>query len=94
MKSTKSIIQTKKECFICGCQQEDILSEHHCIENTGRRKNAEKYGLKVWLCYYCHQRVHDDNQNELELKQAAQRAFEEQIGTREEWLQLFWKNYL
>lgn len=94
MKSTKSIIQTKKECFICGCQQEDILSEHHCIENAGRRKNAEKYGLKVWLCYYCHQRVHDDNQNELELKQAAQRAFEEQIGTREEWLQIFWKNYL
>lgn len=94
MKTTKSIIQTKKECFICGCQQEDILSEHHCIENAGRRKNAEKYGLKVWLCYYCHQRVHDDNQNELELKQAAQRAFEEQIGTREEWLQLFWKNYL
>lgn len=94
MKPTQSIIQTKKECFICGCQQEEILSEHHCIENSGRRDNAERLGLKVWLCYYCHQGVHDHNQHELELKQIAQMTFEKKLGTREEWLQLFWKNYL
>lgn len=93
-KVTKSIIQDKKECFICGCSQEELLSEHHIIEGHGRRDLSEKFGLKIWICYHCHSLIHDDNENELELKQLAQRTFEEKIGSREEWIKYFWKSYL
>lgn len=94
MKPTKSIIQTEKVCYLCGCSQEELLSEHHIIEGRGRRDLSEKFGLKIWICYKCHSSIHDNNKMELELKQKAQQTFEEKIGTREEWLQYFWKSYL
>ena len=94
IKPTQSIIQTEKRCFICGCAHEDILSEHHIYANTGRRDISERLGLKVWLCYWCHQPIHDDNQNDLELKQLGQRVYEEKIGTREDFIRDFNKSYL
>ena len=98
MKETPSIIQHNKECYICGCTVEELLSPHHCISGRGRRDNAERLGLKIWLCYRCHKALHDKDNNDadfdLQMKQLAQRTFEEKIGTREEWIKLFWKSYL
>lgn len=43
----KSIIQDKKECYIC---RSPFVEEHHIFYGTANRKLSEKYGLKVWLC--------------------------------------------
>jgi hypothetical protein len=98
----KSIIQDKKECFICR-NNYDVettrgLHEHHIFEGTGRRKQSEKYGLKVYLCYRHHNMdsdfgVHYQKALDLELKQLAQRKFEE-THTREEFREHFIKSYL
>ena len=63
-----SIIQSKKECYFCGSQVG--LESHHCILGKNRH-NAERFGLKVWLCYNHHRGtngVHGKNGHELDLK--------------------------
>ena len=98
----KSIIQSKKECFICRTNYdvETItgLHEHHIFEGIGRRKQSEKYGLKVWLCHRHHTTdprysVHYQKALDLDLKKRAQQKFEE-THTREEFIEHFIKSYL
>lgn len=86
----KSILQTDKECFICHTTRN--LEEHHCTPGC-RRKLAEEYGLKVWLCHDCHMAAHNDMKYLTELKQYAQTVFVSKYGT-ELWMQRFGKNYL
>lgn len=85
-----------KKCFFCGNTQN--LESHHCMHGTANRKKAEKYDLKVWLCNYHHtggmKSVHRCNATDLILKQYAQRYFEEHIGTHQQWMIEFRKNYL
>ena len=52
----KSIMQTKKECYVCrelvGTEMslpDTGLEMHHIFGGTANRKLSEKYGLKVWL---------------------------------------------
>lgn len=99
----KSIIQEKKECFICrmnyNVETISALHEHHIFEGTGRRKQSEKFGLKVWLCVRHHnlyngsEAVHFNKALDLELKQLAQKKFEETY-TRDEFRKHFIKSYL
>lgn len=98
----KSIIQDKKECFVCRMNY-DVettrgLHEHHIFEGTARRKQSEKYGLKVYLCARHHNigtqySIHFKKELDLQLKQLAQRKFEE-THTREEFREHFIKSYL
>ena len=90
-----SIIQNKKECYFCGNQIG--LESHHCILGKNRQ-NAEKYGLKVWLCYEHHRGtngVHGKNGNQLQnkLKIIAQKKFEE-VYPNKNFLDIFKINYL
>ena len=61
------------------------------------RKSADKYGLTVYLCIYCHTGplgVHNANSKGLnDLRGTAQSKFEE-THTREEFMKIFHKNYL
>lgn len=54
----KSIIQTDRSyCYICGRNAHADyfgLEEHHVYGGYGIRPISEKYGLKVYLCHYCH----------------------------------------
>ena len=90
----KSILQSTRECFICGQTYE--LHEHHIIFGPFRKK-SEHFGLKVFLCPYHHNMsdygVHFNRKMDLALKQAAQREFEK-IYSHEEWMKQFEKNYL
>lgn len=90
-----SIIQTRKECFVTGATYN--LDCHHIFKGS-RRKLSEKYGLKVWLDHWIHLDMHDHRPPydtlENDLKYIAQRAFEANGGTREEFLQIFGCNYL
>lgn len=102
-KPTVSIMQPDRSyCYLCGRRNGyglDELQEHHIIEGNGRREKSEEYGLKVYLCgFSCHnggkKSVHVDKEIDMKLKQAAQRIFEQRIGTREEWIAAFTKSYL
>lgn len=90
----KSILQHEKECYVCGT----ILNLHsHHIYPGANRKNSEKHGLKVWLCMEHHTGqtgVHFNKDLDTHLKQMAQRYFEENCGTHEEFIQIFGRNYL
>lgn len=90
-----SIIQTEKKCYFC--HQTYGLESHHCLHGTANRKKAEQYGLKVWLCNNHHTGqagVHRNKDFDVFLKQLAQRTFEEKVGTREQFMEEFGKNYL
>ena len=97
MKYTESIITTENKCFICGCQGH--LHTHHIFHGVSNRKNSEKYGLKVPLCYECHEGKngvhHNSNNNDadLYLKRIGQAKFEE-THTRQEFISIFGKSYL
>lgn len=90
----KSIITNNMDhCFICGSPYVEI---HHCFYGTSNRKNSDKYGLVVPLCPMHHRGdygVHHNPQADQVLKETAQRKFEE-THTREEFMQIFGRNYL
>lgn len=92
----ESIIQTQKECFICGAR--DCVHEHHIFAGTSNRKRSERYGLKVYLCGYHHnlsdEGVHFNRELDLKLKRLAQQKFEETYGDRTKFIQEFGKSYL
>ena len=92
----KSIIQSEKECYIC--KNTIGLHSHHILFGTSNRKQSEKYGLKVYLCYHHHngsnEAVHFNKKLDLHLKRIAQRYFEEKYGDRKEFIRVFGRNYL
>ncbi len=90
-----SILQTKKECFMCRTTND--LHEHHIFGAAKNRKWSEKYGLKIWLCAKHHnmsdEGVHFNKALDLHIKQIAQREFEDTYG-HEEFMRIFGRNYL
>lgn len=93
---SKSIISNEKFCLICGTPLN--IHKHHIFEGTGRRKLSEKYGCWVYLCARHHnmsnEGVHFNKPLDLKLKQQCQKAWEYQLGTREQFIMLFGRNYL
>ena len=92
----KSILQTKKRCFICS--KEVNIQDHHIYFGNARRKISEKNGFKVWLCQEHHQGtfgVHGAKGHELDLylKKVCQIQYEKN-HTREDFINLIGKNYL
>lgn len=87
----KSIIHENKQCFLCNSNFR--LEDHHIFGGTANRKISEKYGLKVWLCGYCHQGVTTCNQDYYRLKAVAQERFEE-LYSHEEFMAVIKKNYI
>ena len=99
MKRSKTIIDggDTLECWICG--RTDKLELHHVCHGTANRALADKYGLWVYLCPDCHRGsngVHGKNghKRDLTLKRVGQRAFEDKIGSREEFRAIFGKSYI
>lgn len=90
-----SILQDEKECYACKTTLN--LHSHHCIYGIGNRRNSEKYGLKVWLCFNHHtgnEGVHNGNKLlDNELKQLAQREFEKRYG-HDKYMEVFHINFL
>lgn len=98
-----SIIQTTKECFLCGCQTPsgfwNGLEDHHVFFGTGNRALSEKRGLKVWLCgETCHRNgknaVHKNRETDLYIKRHAQEVYESVYGDRSDFIREFGRSYL
>lgn len=85
------------ECWFCG--RTVNLELHHVAHGTANRALSDKYGLTVFLCPKCHRGndgVHGKygHRRDMTLKCVAQRAFEEKIGSREEFRAIFGRSYL
>ena len=90
----KSIMQTEKECFICGTTYD--LHEHHCIYGSANRKQSERFGLKIWLCRMHHtgsSGIHFNKELDTKVKKLAQEKFEEVYGANTSFIEIFGKNY-
>ena len=89
-----SIISKEKRCYLCG--SENWIESHH-IFGAADRKKSEKYGLKVYLCHYCHNEppngVHHNAGNNRLLKQIGQRAFMLKYPNLD-FMAIFGRNYL
>lgn len=93
-KKVKSIIPDDDEriCYLCGCYGEH-LDVHH-IFGGPVHDPCDKRGLVVHLCRKCHRNLHDHNVGESFLHEIGQKVYEEQIGTREEFIKEFIRSYL
>lgn len=92
----ESVIQSIKKCYVCGTNQN--LESHHCLHGTANRDIAERYGLKVWLCNKHHtgsnESVHRNHDMDLFFQKLAQETYEQQYGSREDFILHFGKSYL
>mgnify|MGYP004603240307 CR=1 FL=1 len=80
-----------KNCYLCGSTYN--LTWHE-IYSGRNRQNSMKYGLCLRLCLNCHEEKQEDvNFNEFWHKKG-QVLWENEIGSREEFIKVFRKNYL
>lgn len=83
------MIVADKKCYLCG--RVEALEVHHCLHGS-YRKMADKYGLTVYLCHWCHARLHDHGDYDRDLQELAQIHFEKIYG-HNEFMRLFGKNF-
>ena len=94
----KSIISEEKRCYMCGSVR--WLECHHQQVFGGiNRQLSEKYGIKVYLCHYCHNEppngVHHNKKNRLALQAKAQKIAMQHYGwSEEDFRSIFGKSYL
>lgn len=92
----KSIITDDLDyCYFC---LRPATDRHHCLFGN-KRAMADKYKLIVGLCRMCHRKVHNpltEEEKEMQnyLKQEAQKAFEDKVGSREDFREIFGRSYL
>ena len=86
----------RRICFICNRWESDYLQieMHHIFEGRGRRQISDRYGLVVPLCKECHYKVHHNAALMQMLHEAGQTKAEAWGMSREEFINLFGKNYL
>lgn len=83
---------TTRECYICGKQGD--LERHHMLHGS-MRQLAEEDGLVVWLCSYCHRRLHDHGKFDRELQAEAQRRWMvANNATEEDFIKRYGRGYL
>lgn len=92
---SESLISNERRCYATG--RIDSLDRHHCFKSS-RRKAAEKHGLWIYLTHDVHMAMHDHTPPyetlENDLKAVAQQAFEDNGGTREDFMRIFGASYL
>jgi len=83
-------------CMVCGKPHAEA---HEPLHGVNRQKSI-KYGLQVRLCGYHHREwAHSPHKNPagefaMSLKRMTQEQYEREIGTREEFIKEFGRNYL
>lgn len=91
----KSIINNKKECFICGAKSN--LEVHHIFFGNPWRKISDREGFTIYLCPEHHrtgpEAPHQNREIDLDYKRLAQRCYED-THSREEFIKLIGRNYL
>ena len=82
-------------CVVCGSP---YTHRHHIFHGSHRRKFADRYGYVIPLCAKHHNGsdygIHFNHKMDLAWKQKAQKHFEENYGTREDFIAQCGKSYL
>ncbi len=88
------VIEDMTHCFVCGSPYVQV---HHIFYGNANRKISDKYGYVAPLCAAHHTGsagVHFNRPLDLHLKKLAQTHFEANIGTRNEFRNIFGKSWL
>lgn len=86
----KSVFYDLSSCMYCGSRYQ--LTKHEIYPGRNRQ-NSMKYGFVLPLCLSCHQKLQENKEFEDHWKIKAQEYFEEYIGSREEFINIFRRNY-
>ena len=86
-----SVFYELDKCCYCGSNYQ--LTKHEIFEGRNRI-NSMKYGFVLPLCLKCHQELQDNQEFDLKWKQKSQTYFEKEIGTRDDFISIFRRNYL
>ena len=95
--TNKSIINNEKRCFVCGTINN--LHLHHIIFGNNR-KNADKDGLVVYLCYNHHEGTYGvhgkyGHSLDMQLKTLAERKWLEYYNKDiDDFIKRYGRNYL
>ncbi len=80
-----------ERCYLCGSTYKLTWHEIYAGKN---RQNSMRYGLCLRLCLNCHSKEQEDSQFNDYWHKQGQLYWEEFIGTREEFIKVFKRNYL
>lgn len=76
----------------CNCGSMKGITRHELLPGRNR-KNSMRYGFVIPLCLTCHQRLQEDADFNKKWKVKAQDYFEQNYGTREDFISIFRMNY-
>lgn len=78
-------------CMNCGSTY--CVTKHEIFEGKNRQ-NSMIYGFVLPLCLDCHRELQEHSIFSLKWKIKSQQYFEDYIGTREDFISIFRRNYL
>lgn len=80
-----------ERCYLCGSTYKLTWHEIYAGKN---RQNSMKYGLCLRLCLNCHSKEQENDQFNNYWHKQGQLYWEKNIGSREEFIKVFRRNYL
>jgi hypothetical protein len=86
-----SVFYSLDYCMNCGSNYQ--LTKHEVFEGRNRLNSMED-GFVLPLCWNCHRKLQEDATFNDYWKKKAQTYFEENIGTREDFIKRYRRNYL
>ena len=90
-KNRFSVFHDGKSCYLCGSDYQLTWDE---LLKGRNRKNSMKYGFCLRLCLDCHRRINENYEYINYWSQKSQKYFEDHYGTREDFINIFYRNYL
>lgn len=85
-----SVVKRMGYCIRC---QRPMMQIHHVFGGP-RRKLADEDGFVIPLCDECHRMIHESKNFSDAWKTVCQKHFETYMGTHEEWMERYGKNYI
>ena len=76
----------------CNCGSMYGITKHELLAGKNRQ-NSMRYGFVIPLCLTCHQRLQENADFNKKWKVKAQDYFEENYGTRDDFIKIFRMNY-
>ena len=86
-----SVFYSLDTCMYCGSQYQ--MTKHEIFEGRNR-KNSMEDGFVLPLCFNCHRQLQENTSFNERWKRKAQIYYEENIGTREDFIKRYRRNYL